>query len=296
MVTDYQGIVWTVQPSRIIDPKYLGASEDNLDPILIHLFSLKQNQQMHVVNPVTLLYNVQGSVFVNRSNQTFLLDQHKFLFLTGEFSLHSKPESFNDNMSVALKLPIEVLSQLGVDDSWQHQDIPITLLDYTQALKHTVTGIWDQLQREQPDQPIMDDLLITLVSETNHIFQKISEDIDRLPAKKRKTREELYRRLCLVKDYTYTHYAQAVKIQHLSRISYLNPFYLIREYKNMFGISPVHALIERRLEVAYALINSTEKSITQICHEIGYNDISSFSKLFKSKYGKAPLHVRQKTG
>jgi AraC-like DNA-binding protein len=67
-----------------------------------------------------------------------------------------------------------------------------------------------------------------------------------------------------------------------------------REFQKLYGTSPGKWLLERRLQHSASLLQTTDLSITQICLECGFEDISHFSRSFKDKFGHAPSDHRDR--
>lgn len=152
-------------------------------------------------------------------------------------------------------------------------------------LRHLVTLKQMDLRAEETVHQLLADLM--------QLSIRTSNEVDNIVAKKRSTREELYRRLHMAKDFIHSNYATNISLDLLAKTSYLNSYYLLRAFKSYFGVSPGQYLIQRRMEVANSLILNTLKPVNQICYAVGYNDLSSFSKLFKDYYGLAPLQARK---
>ena len=66
-----------------------------------------------------------------------------------------------------------------------------------------------------------------------------------------------------------------------------------REFKAIYKTTPGKWLLHRRLENANMLLNSTSKSVNEIAFESGFENNTHFSRVFKEKYGKSPLHFRK---
>jgi len=66
-----------------------------------------------------------------------------------------------------------------------------------------------------------------------------------------------------------------------------------REFKSVYNTTPGKWLLQKRLENATLLLNSTSKSVNEIAFESGFENNSHFSRVFKDKYGKSPLHFRK---
>lgn len=61
-----------------------------------------------------------------------------------------------------------------------------------------------------------------------------------------------------------------------------------RDFRRVSVLSPLKWIINKRLEAAYDLIRRGEANITDICYQVGFKNLSHFSKTFKEKYGMAP--------
>ncbi len=73
----------------------------------------------------------------------------------------------------------------------------------------------------------------------------------------------------------------------------LSHSHFIRVFRRVHGCSPKAFIVQARLERACHLLNNSRISITSIAEEVGYSDIFSFSKQFRSRYGLSPKQWRQ---
>ena len=65
-----------------------------------------------------------------------------------------------------------------------------------------------------------------------------------------------------------------------------------RDFKNIFGDTPSHWLIQKRLIEAYFLIDKKGKKPSEIYLDLGFEDLSHFSFVFKKKFGLNPTNLR----
>jgi AraC-like DNA-binding protein len=100
-------------------------------------------------------------------------------------------------------------------------------------------------------------------------------------------------RLSPIVDFINTHYEKNITLKDMAMMCFLCPAYFIREFKKKYNVSPYQYLISRRLDEAQHLLHQKEISIKQICTKVGYEDVSSFSKLFKRRFGISPENYRQ---
>ena len=66
-----------------------------------------------------------------------------------------------------------------------------------------------------------------------------------------------------------------------------------RDFKKCSTLSPREWLIHRRLEAAHELIQKGERKVSEICFDVGFKNLSHFSKIYKEKYGTPPTRNLQ---
>lgn len=115
----------------------------------------------------------------------------------------------------------------------------------------------------------------------------VRRDIERFPAVRLATREELYRRLHRARDFIVSCYAEAITVDDVARVATLSRFHLHRAFKRAFGVTPMQMLQQRRLEVARAML-ARGMHVTETCYAVGFESLGSFSALFSRRFGHAP--------
>jgi AraC family transcriptional regulator, exoenzyme S synthesis regulatory protein ExsA len=68
-----------------------------------------------------------------------------------------------------------------------------------------------------------------------------------------------------------------------------------RDFIEQFGMSPKQWLIEKRLNMAYALLSKNHTVVSQVALEAGYENFSHFVKAFHKKYGTSPKKFLMKS-
>lgn len=126
------------------------------------------------------------------------------------------------------------------------------------------------------------------------LYNRINlNEINKIRASKLSTRKELYTRLHRAKDYIYSCYKEDLKLEQMARVACLNPYYFLRQYKNLFNNTPHKYLQYRKILEASKLIREDQNmSISEICNAVGFTDLASFSKLFKKYFGRSPQEYR----
>ncbi|MFZ1416504.1 MAG: AraC family transcriptional regulator, partial [Defluviicoccus sp.] len=117
-------------------------------------------------------------------------------------------------------------------------------------------------------------------------------EIEKLPPVKLSTKTELYRRVSKAKDYIDMEFNENLTLEKISNKACLSQFHFLRIFKSVFKQTPHQYLTKKRIEKAVDLLRKTEMPITGICFEIGFESVSSFSWLFKNKFGLSPETFR----
>lgn len=74
----------------------------------------------------------------------------------------------------------------------------------------------------------------------------------------------------------------------------LSPFQLIRQFEAVFGETPAQFRIRTRLERARELLALDTLSVTDVCLEVGFESLGSFSALFTRRVGESPSSFRRR--
>src|SRR5579884_2044923 len=104
--------------------------------------------------------------------------------------------------------------------------------------------------------------------------------------------EEQNRRLLRARDAMDRTYAQPLDIPALARIACLSEAHFIRTFRATFGETPHRYLQRRRVERSMFLLRETDRTITDICVDVGFTSIGTFSRMFHDIVGETPSSYR----
>lgn len=88
-------------------------------------------------------------------------------------------------------------------------------------------------------------------------------------------------------------YADPLDIAALARIAHVSQAHFIRTFRAVFGETPNRYLQRRRVERAMFLLRETDRSITDICMDVGFTSLGTFSRMFRDVVGVAPSDFRR---
>ena len=100
------------------------------------------------------------------------------------------------------------------------------------------------------------------------------------------------RHLLRAKDLADRRYAESLTVADLASEAGLSPAHFSREFRRSFGESPHQYLLTRRLERAAALLRNTDRSITDVCFDVGWSSVGSFTTSFRRIFGASPSEYR----
>src|SRR5690349_15149544 len=90
----------------------------------------------------------------------------------------------------------------------------------------------------------------------------------------------LYRRIVLAKLFIDEHFAEDIDLDDISGEAYFSKFDFIRLFRMAYGKTPHQYLTHVRIEKAKLLLQ-TDTTVSDVCFSVGFDGISSFTKLFK---------------
>jgi AraC family transcriptional regulator len=122
--------------------------------------------------------------------------------------------------------------------------------------------------------------------------ERIREQAARVPAIRSSTREELFRRLLIAREYMHSHWSEPVSLRDVARSACLSPFHFHRAFTQAFQQTPHRYLTGIRLAHARRMIEGG-RLVLDACLGAGFSSPSAFTRLFRSQYGQNPSEVRK---
>jgi AraC-like DNA-binding protein len=104
--------------------------------------------------------------------------------------------------------------------------------------------------------------------------------------------EEFNRRLLRARDAMDRAYAEPLDVAAVARVAHVSPAHFIRSFRAVFGETPHRYLQRRRVERSMFLLRETERSVTDICLDVGFTSLGTFSRMFRLVVGETPSAYR----
>jgi len=89
-------------------------------------------------------------------------------------------------------------------------------------------------------------------------------------------------------------YAEPLDVPRLARAALASEAHFIRSFKRAFGETPHQYLQRRRIERACELLRESDRPVTEVCLDVGFRSLGSFSAAFRRIVGEAPIAYRER--
>lgn len=142
------------------------------------------------------------------------------------------------------------------------------------------------------EQARIEECFLLLLHALFGLHRRQQAEVEKVRAVKSSTQRELHQRLMRARDYIESCYAEDISLEKLAAASCLNPSYLLRQFKQYFGVSPRQYAIRKRMSAAADLLKHSDATVTAVCYLCGYQDLTSFCKLFRQFYRASPQEYR----
>lgn len=216
----------------------------------------------------------------------------------GQSMLIDFPEANLSNPTVCLALAINpekikhtlhqfnTLSDTGDQDAqWSADDTDFHLL-HDDALQNLVNRLIRIFTEGHPSRDIFVDLML------QELIIRLLQSRARSVIMQRKSGPG-HERLRFITQYIREHLHKNLTIDELSEQACMSKPHFFRCFKNTFGMSPVEFINQQRIELAKNLLLNSQKSLTEICYQAGFNNTSYFSRLFKRYENMSPSRFRK---
>ena len=108
--------------------------------------------------------------------------------------------------------------------------------------------------------------------------------------------EDLNRRLLRARDAMDRAYAEPLNVRAVASVAHISEAHFIRSFRAAFGETPHRYLQRRRVERSMFLLRETDRSVTDVCFDVGFISLGTFSRTFREIVGETPSDYRAANG
>ena len=103
--------------------------------------------------------------------------------------------------------------------------------------------------------------------------------------------EDIYQRVVAAKLFIDDNFTDRIDLKEISSRAFLSRFHFHRLFTRIYHRTPHQYLTRKRIDKAKDLL-AENKPVSDVCNEVGFESIGSFSVLFKKEIGFAPQYYR----
>lgn len=247
----------------------------------------------------TARYNAGGGTFVVGDGRYLLLnnDQHYHIAIEAPAPVSSFCLFFDPDMMGQVSRTLRASPTALLDDPWQ-TDLAPHLYEHTYPPDPSITPLLDALDAayadgSSGDAAWLDEQLRALAAALLRRHAGLRQEVDRIPARRPATRDELYRRVALAYEYAAAHFRDDVPLSALAQVACLSPNHLLRIFRAVYHQSPHQCIMTLRLREAMRLLRATDLPVTEVGLAVGYTSLGTFSARFHQRTGLSPTAFRQ---
>ncbi len=264
--------------------------------------------------------------FVTCDERCFLTDASAYRSRLKQEAIRNIGNGMQKIITAKALLPMGDVEQIPINMQLQVKKLEETLeaknpgefLQLSQKLTQRIAGEQNHNGEEAAELYYSIALLLLRYININHLRQKIENDIhlealinieyhagraeaagylnqiaDRIATeleieKRSRTMDVLEKVTMYIED----HIGEDLTLTRLADISYLNPSYLSRIFKQKYGNSLTEYISSRRIQEAKKQLAETTKKIHDIALDVGYLSVPSFNRVFKKMVGMSPVEYR----
>src|ERR1700674_4097578 len=87
-------------------------------------------------------------------------------------------------------------------------------------------------------------------------------------------------------------YAEPLDVRAVAAVAHISEAHFIRSFRAVFGETPHRYLQRRRVERSMFLLRDTDRSVTDICLDVGFSSLGTFSRTCRDIVGHSPTEYR----
>ncbi|HQY51016.1 MAG TPA: AraC family transcriptional regulator [Ignavibacteria bacterium] len=279
--------------------KYPDSIPNVKDNFIVHFTSHSSELDRHIT-PLTVKCSMKGLEKFHTSESSYGVSPASFLILNEgqqcESSIINESESFS--IYFEPRFANSVLKSLITpsDKMLNHSFKPVSqpvhffekLYPHNNFLSPVIMKMRLASKVSYDDENWLKERYLEMLDGLLKVHKDLYKEIEKLPPVKLSTKTELYRRVSIAKEYIDLEFTNDLTLDKISKKACLSQFHFLRIFKSVYKQTPHQYLTKKRIDKAIDLLRKSDMSVTEICFEIGFESVGSFSWLFKNKFGLSP--------
>lgn len=254
------------------------------------------NQNFKELNPLLCGFEEcsKGYGFGPASREYYLL--HYVVRGKGSFTIKDRVYNLKKGNIFVIRPNEITYYEADKNDPWKYIWIGFQC-SYESNVLRQATFLNEDILYSQAAEYIFKEMLdASKINQTKELFltSKLYELFSLLIEEKKNIAEQDFPEIYVMKaeSFILANYMNDITVEGISKFLGINRVYFSGIFKRAKGKSPKQYIVDVRLEKAAKLILSSNLTPSEVAKSTGYKDIFNFSKMFKKKFGVAPLYYK----
>jgi AraC family transcriptional regulator len=255
----------------------------------------------NIKGPLSIFTNLCGESYVEVDNKTTLI-KPGFFYITNQEQLYTlgiekqKAETFNihfgQDFAEQIFLSLSKTTEYLLDNNDLTERPGAVRFHNRLSQRDTeFENIIASLKSEHSKVKI-EEHLFTLIKILLTKEKAYSKSLNRISTVRSITKAEIVRKMTTAKDFIYSNYDKNFSIEDVASASCMSKFHFLRLFKEAFGITPGEFIDDLRISKAKETLKNTTLDVHELAKSLGYENSSSFSRMFFRKVGAYPTQYR----
>lgn len=261
-------------------------------PISVSFLSI-ENYPIHWHNSIEIIYVLDGSlnVDINLSSSKILKNNIEIINIDEAHRLYSDEENkvliFHIDPYFFEKYYTDIENMFFYTDTSNENSQNNEAYDEFKTFLSII--VCEIVQKSLDYDEEIEKNLINLLFHLINNFHYLTYDNEEI-----KENENLLERYHRISKYIFNNYNNNITLKDIANKEFLSTHYLSHEIKYATGLSFTDLVNLTRVEESIKLLLDTDKTISDICDEVGFSHTRYFNKHFKNYYGLTPFQYRKK--
>ncbi|MDO4534479.1 MAG: helix-turn-helix domain-containing protein [Clostridium perfringens] len=261
-------------------------------PISVSFLSIK-NYPIHWHNTIEIIYVLEGNLHVdiNSTSSKILENNIEIINLDEAHRLYSEEENkvllFHIDPYFFEKYYTDIENMFFYTDTSNENSQNTEAYDELKTFLSII--VCEVVQKSLDYDEEIEKNLINILFHLINNFHYLTYDNEEI-----KDDENLLERYHRIAKYIFNNYNNNITLKDIANKEFLSTHYLSHEIKYATGLSFTDLVNLTRVEESIKLLLDTDKTISDICEEVGFSHSRYYNKHFKNYYGLTPLQYRKK--
>lgn len=177
-----------------------------------------------------------------------------------------------------------------LEPTGQRQSVELSSRYENTDIRPRMIRVWRSLQAE--DLLAAEAAMLDLGVATLALAGSQQNQLSQIAAARPATREELFRRLNLARDFIYDNLDHPLTVEKIADIACLAPYHFHRLFHSSYGVPVSRFVRDLRMQNAARILKTTDRPVEEIALDCGYESPTAFTRAFHRRFGLSPRAYR----